>query len=87
MTASFIHNRVYHRGVDGVPITLVSGIIPNLSILRIFGCPAYVHIPSGQRRKMADTAFKGIFVGYPTDSYGYLIYNPVTHRVIVSRYV
>ena len=36
---------------------------------------------------MADTAFKGIFFGYPTDSYGYLIYNPVTHRVIVLRHV
>ena len=87
LTASFVHNRTYHRGVDGVPITLVSGIIPDLSSLRTFGCPAYVHVPAGQRRKLADTAFKGIFVGYPTDSYGYLVYNPQTHRVIVTRHV
>ena len=87
LAASFVHNRTYHRGIDGVPITLVSGIVPDLSSLRTFGCPAYVHVPTGQRRKLADTAFKGIFVGYPTDSYGYLIYNPQTHRVIVTRHV
>jgi hypothetical protein len=76
LAASFVHNRTYHRGIDGVPITLVSGIVPDLSSLRAFGCPAYVHVPAGQRRKLADTAFKGIFVGYSTDSYGYLVYNP-----------
>ena len=87
LTASFVHNRTYHRGVDGVPITLVSGIVPDLSSLRTFGCPAYVHVPAGQRRKLADTAFKGIFVGYSTDNYGYLVYNPQTHRVVVTRHV
>ena len=36
---------------------------------------------------MADTAFKGILVGYPTDTYGYLVYNPQTRRVITTRHV
>ena len=36
---------------------------------------------------MENTSFKGIFVGYAIDSYGYLIYNPVTCRVVVSRHV
>ena len=87
LTACYIHNRTYHRGVDGVPITLVSGVIPDLSSLRIFRCLVYVHVPISQRKKMENTSFKGIFVGYAIDSYGYLIYNPVTCRVVVSRHV
>ena len=70
-----------------MPITLVSGVVPDLSILRTFGCPTYIHVPAGQRRKLADTAFKGIIVGYSTDRYGYLVYNPQTHRVVVTRHV
>ncbi len=87
MTFCYMNNRVYHSGVDGIPVTLANGHTPDLSHLRIFGCPAYVHIPADQRRKMTDTAFQGILVGYPTDTYGYLIYNPRTRRVITTRHV
>ncbi len=75
MTGCYLNNRTYHRrSINGVPLTVASGRTPDLSHLRIFGCPTYVHIPLHQRRKMADTAFKGILVGYPIDTYGYLIY-------------
>ncbi len=87
LTACLLHNRTYHSGANGIPVTLVSGHIPDLSNLRVFGCPAYVHIPASQRRKMEDTAFQGILVGYSTDTYGYLIYNPSTRRVITTRHV
>jgi hypothetical protein len=87
MTACYLNNRTYHRSINGVPLTLASGRTPDLSHLRIFACPAYVHIPQHQRRKMADTAFKGILVGYPTDTYGYLIYNPRNRKVITTRHV
>jgi hypothetical protein len=75
LCACYLNNRSYHSGPDGIPLTLVTGHIPNLANLRIFGCPAYVHIPSGQRLKMANTAFKGIFIGYPTYTYGFLTRN------------
>ena len=87
LTACYLNNRVYHSGVNGIPVTLANGHTPDLSHLRIFGCPAYVHIPAEQRRKMTDTAFEGILVGYPTDTYGYLVYNPKTRRVITTRHV
>ena len=87
LTACYINNRVYHSGVNGIPVTLANGHIPDLSHLRIFGCPTYVHILADQRRKMTDTAFRGILVGYPTDTYGYLIYNPKTRRVVTTRHV
>ncbi len=36
---------------------------------------------------MPDTPFAGVLVGYPTDTYGYLIYNPKTRKVITTRHV
>ena len=74
LTACYLHNRTYHSGVNGIPVTLANGHTPDLQHLRIFGCPAFVHIPADQRRKMTDTTFQGILVGYPTDTYGYLVW-------------
>ncbi len=87
LNACYLNNRTWHHNSEGVPVTLATGHIPNLSHLKISGCPAFVHIPARQRKKMSDTAFAGVFVGYPTDTYGYLIYNPKTRRVITTRHV
>ena len=76
----YIHNRIYSRGVNGVPQTLITRRKPYLGHLRIFGCPAYVHIPAHMRKKLEDNAFQGILVGYPTYSKGYLVFNPTTRR-------
>ena len=57
----------------------------NLSHLWVFGCPAYVHIDAQQHRKLADKAWKGIFVGYSTHSPAYMVWNPSTHKVVFSR--
>ena len=48
----------------------------DLSRLRVFGCPAYVHIDKSCRRKLDARAWKGVFVGYATDSPVWLVYNP-----------
>ena len=86
-TACYIHNRVFSRGVGGIPMTLITGLKTHLSHLRTFGCPAYVHVPAHQRKKMEDSAWKGVFVGYPTYTKGYLVYNPTTGRTIVTKHV
>lgn len=85
--ACYVHNRIFHAGVNGIPTKLITGKQPDLSHLGTFGCPAYVHIPPSHRLKMQLKAFKGIFLGYPTNSPGYLVYNPATRRVIVTRHV
>ena len=87
LSACYLNNRTWHHISEGVPITLVTGQIPNLSHLKIFGRPSFVHIPAGQRKKMSDTAFARILVGYPTDTYGYLVHNPKTRKVITTRHV
>jgi hypothetical protein len=54
--------------------------------MRVFGCPAYVHVDKSQRRKL-DRAWKGVFVGYAPESSAWLVYNPTTRRVVSSRNV
>jgi len=41
-----------------------TGRKPKIGYLRVFGCVAYIHIPSQRRQKLQRTAWKGIFVGY-----------------------
>jgi hypothetical protein len=83
----YIRNRCWSSGSDGIPTDLVTGHQPTLSNLRVFGCPAYVHIDVSLRAKFGDKAWKGIFVGYAFDSSAWLVHNPVTRHVIRSRNV
>jgi hypothetical protein len=55
--------------------------------MRVFGYPAYVHVDKSQRRKLDDRAWKGVFVGYASESPAWLVYNHVTRRVVNSRNV
>ena len=83
--AAWIRNRVVSGATDAIPFQLVMGAPPDLTNLRVFGCPAYVHVDKGQRRKLDDKAWKGVFVGYAEDACAWLVYNPRTRRVVLSR--
>ena len=65
----------------------MTGELPNLSHLRIFGCPAYVHVEKSARRKLDNKSWEGIFIGYASDSPAWLVYNPSTRCVIRSANV
>jgi hypothetical protein len=67
LTMVYIHNRSWSSGSKGIPLTLVTGKRPDLGIMRVFGCPKYVHIDASRRKKLGDKAWKGIFVGYAFD--------------------
>jgi hypothetical protein len=84
----YIRNRCgSSRSDEGIPVELVTGEQPDLSNLRVFGCPACVHIDSSLRKKLGDKAWKDTFVGYAFDSPAWLIYNPTTRHAIRSRNV
>jgi hypothetical protein len=85
--ATYIRNRVWSDGANGMPYQLVTGLPPVLKYLRVFGCPCYVHIDKHLRRKLDDRDWKGVFVGYALDSPVYLIWNPRTQRLVRSRNV
>ena len=87
LTVSYVRNRVWHSGAGCIPFQKVTGQAPDLSGLRVFGCPAYVHVDPSRRKKLEPKAWEGIFVGYACDSPAYLIYNPATKNVIRSQNV
>jgi hypothetical protein len=64
----YLHNMTYIYGLGGIPLTLTTGVIPDLSHIRISSCNAYTHVDSALRRKLEDKAWKGIYVGRSPDS-------------------
>jgi hypothetical protein len=85
--AVHVRNSVHSGGACGEPFTLATGRRADLSSMRVFGCPAYVHVNKSQRRKLDGCAWKGVFVGYASESPAWWVYNPATRRVMSSRNV
>jgi hypothetical protein len=52
MCATHIQNRKISGTNDVTPFELWTGSRPDVSYLRVFGSPAFVHIPDETRRKL-----------------------------------
>ena len=87
MTMVYIRNRTWAAGAKAIPWFAITGTMPNIYNLRVFGCPAYAHIHQSLRSKFGDKSFKDISVGYAFDSHAWLVFNPSTNRVTRSRNV
>jgi hypothetical protein len=64
---------------------MFSGKNTEVSHLKIFGCPVFVHIPKEKRTKLDPSGKKGIFVGYCEASKAFRIYIPGHHHIEISR--
>jgi hypothetical protein len=87
-TACYLQNCSYTSALDNTtPFELWTGIKPNISHLRIFGCKGFSHIPDEKCTKLEVKSTPCIFVGYgePLGIKGYHLYNPETHRIFSSR--
>ena len=63
-TAVYVQNRCPHRILGmSTPKEAFSGKRPDISHLRIFGSPVYIHVTKDARKKLEPTAEVGIFVG------------------------
>jgi hypothetical protein len=58
---------------------------PEVSHLKIFGCPVFIHIPKEKRNKMEPSGKKGIFVGYCEVSKAFRIYIPGHCHIEIDR--
>jgi hypothetical protein len=67
------------------PYELFTGVKPDISNIRTFGCKVYIHNDSHGRGKLDDKAIEGIFMGYGEKVKGYVIYIPSRKRLIHSR--
>ncbi|MCO5550654.1 hypothetical protein L7F22_004143 [Adiantum nelumboides] len=67
------------------PEEAYSGIKPNVSTLKVFGCVAYMHILDEKRRKLDVKSERCVFTGYDMYSKGYRLVNPDTNKIHISR--
>ena len=85
-TAVYVQNRTPHRVLENKTLEEVFfGKKPEVSHLRIIGCPVYLHIPKEKRRKLDPSGKKGILVGYSKSSKAYRIYFLGFKKIDISR--
>lgn len=85
-TVVYIQNRCPHAILgEKTPEEAFTGEKSDVSHLRIFGCPVYIHIPKEKRTKMEPFSKKGIFMGYSETSKAYRIYIPGQRNIEVSK--
>ncbi|POM64070.1 Transposon Polyprotein integrase [Phytophthora palmivora] len=66
--AVYLKNRIYNKGIQGIPYKKMFGVKPNLHNIQTFGSLAYVHVPvTPGRRKRHDNAKIGYVLGYADD--------------------
>ena len=56
-----------------------------MSHFRVFGCTAYVHIKSDQRKQLESHTHKCVFIGYPSNFKGWRFFNPDTRKEVISN--
>lgn len=82
-TSNLLRNLSPAAGLDCTPWEMFNGQQPDVSMLRVFGCPAFVRVPAHQRNKLQPTAVKGIFVGYEPGLTAYRVL--VNNKMLASR--
>lgn len=71
------------------PFEAKYGVVPDVSIFRVFGCISYVHVSEQLRDStFAEKAYKGFFVGLKWPLLDrYLVYVPSLDKVMESAHV
>jgi hypothetical protein len=86
MTIVYVQNRLPHSALGlKTPEEMFTGKKPEVSHLKIFGCPVFIHIPKEKRNKLEPSGKKGIFVGYCEVSKAFRIYIPGHRHIEISR--
>jgi hypothetical protein len=86
MATVYVKNRLSHSALGlKTPEEMFTGKKPEVSHLKIFGCPVFIHIPKEKRNKLEPSGKKGIFVGYCEVSKAFRIYIPGHHHIEISR--
>jgi hypothetical protein len=84
-TTMYVQNRLSHSALGfKTPKEMFSRKKPEVTHLKIFGCPVFVHILKEKRTKLDPLGKKGIFVGYCEVSKAFIIYIPGYHHIEIS---
>lgn len=69
------------------PFEVLYKRLPCLELLRVFGCACYPLMTPYRTNKLQPKTVKCVFIGFAAGYKGYICYNPVTKKYIVSRHV
>ena len=85
-SAVYTLNRVASRTIHGcTPFEKWYIRQPDISHLRVFGSPAYAHIPKELRKKLNSKTKECLFFGYSNTSKAYRLWDPERCSVILSQ--
>ena len=82
--------------INAIPTPLLNNISPHeklfgkpydISFLKVFGCLCYASTIIAHRKKLDDRSIKGIFLGFPQNTKGYIVLNLKFHSIEISRHV
>jgi hypothetical protein len=84
-TIVYLQNKLSQSALGfKTPKEIFFGNKSEVSHLKIFGCPVFVHIPKEKRTKLDPSGKKGIFVGYCEVSKAFRIYIPGYHHIEIN---
>jgi hypothetical protein len=82
-TVVYVQNRSPHKVLENkTPEEVFFGEVPEVSHLRIFGCPVYIHIPKNKRTKFLQ--IRRVYLSYSETSKAYRVY-PFSRDVIFDE--
>jgi hypothetical protein len=85
-TAVYIRNRCPTSSLPEItPMEVWTGWKPDVSHLRVFGCPAYAHVPRDERGKLSPKTKKCWMLGYGDTTKAYRLYDKDRQRILYSR--
>ena len=90
LTASYLINRMPTKVLTyKTPFDCLKTFFPDTRLFsdlpaKVFGCTAYVHVPSQFRSKLDPRAIKCVFLGYSSNKKGYKCFDPQTKKFHVS---
>ena len=84
--ACYLINRSPRATLDGkVAEEVWTGNEVDYSGLRVFSCPAYVHIPSEEQSKLDLKSKQCIFLGYGKGVKCYKFWDPTANKAVINR--
>jgi len=69
------------------PFEKLYGHVPDYFSFRVFGRTSFVLRPHPERSNLSSHSAICVFLGYGEGKKGYRCFDPITHKLYVSRYV
>ena len=85
MAAAYIRNRCYVQRHQQTPYFMLTGKVPNISNMHVFGTICYPH--KQNKSKLDPRCSKGVFLGYDKGSPAYIVFHPESNSILMYRVV